>query len=371
MASWKDPRTKKYRYRFEFQGKRYNKGPFPTKKAARTAEAEHRARLEKGQEPAPETISEPKPSDSGYETLDLEELMVMYLQFAERKLGAVSLRYRKTVFRRFLKHQGDVAVAAITAEMIENYLLKTSTNNQFNKERTELMVLFSWAYKRHHIPNNPVTLVEKLGVDQRKKVIPTPQEMKKILMAAGKDRPLIQVLLHTLARIDEVLRLKWEDINWERHEIRLWTRKRRGGAWQFDWLPMNEELEGVLRVLWQKREQEEWVFFNSMTGTRYLYRPKLMKTICKTAGVKTYGFHTIRHFAASYLYDKMRRPLPEISKLLRHTNYQTTERYLQLVDPNLRETMRLLEGFAGGLTDRLQEEQEEVTPRVTPQVTPR
>ena len=30
--------------------------------------------------------------------------------------------------------------------------------------------------------------------------------------------------------------------------------------------------------------------------------------------------------------------------LLRHTNYQTMERYLQLVDPNLRETMRLLEG---------------------------
>jgi integrase len=48
---------------------------------------------------------------------------------------------------------------------------------------------------------------------------------------------------------------------------------------------------------------------------------------------------------ASYLYDKEKRPLPEISRLLRHTNYQTTERYLQLVDPNLRETMRLLEDF--------------------------
>ncbi len=51
-----------------------------------------------------------------------------------------------------------------------------------------------------------------------------------------------------------------------------------------------------------------------------------------------------RHFVASYLYDKMKRPISEISKLLRHTNVQTMERYLQLVAPHLRDTMRLLEG---------------------------
>ena len=61
-------------------------------------------------------------------------------------------------------------------------------------------------------------------------------------------------------------------------------------------------------------------------------------------GVRRYSYHTIRHFVASFLYDKMKRPISEISKLLRHTNVQTTERYLQLVDPHLRDTMRLLEG---------------------------
>jgi hypothetical protein len=65
------------------------------------------------------------------------------------------------------------------------------------------MVLFSWAHKRHLVPTNPVILVDKLGVDQSKKVIPTPQEMNQILLAAGKDRPLLLVLFHTLARIDE------------------------------------------------------------------------------------------------------------------------------------------------------------------------
>ena len=35
--------------------------------------------------------------------------------------------------------------------------------------------------------------------------------------------------------------------------------------------------------------------------------------------------------------------------LLRHTNYQTMERYLQLVDQNLRETLQLLEGGIEGI----------------------
>jgi integrase len=91
------------------------------------------------------------------------------------------------------------------------------------------------------------------------------------------------------------------------------------------------------------------VFFNTKTGTRQVWRFKLIRGICKRAGVPRYGYHTIRHFVASYLSDKKKCSLPEISKLLRHKNYQTTERYLQLVDPRLRDTMRLLEGDVGQL----------------------
>jgi len=202
----------------------------------------------------------------------------------ERSLAPVTLRYRKTVFRRFLADLGNVPAESVTDEWVENYLLKAPTNNQFNKERTELMVLFSWAHKRHLISTNPITLVDKLGVDQAKKVIPTPQEMNQILLAAGKDRPMLLVLFHTLARINEVLRLKWDDINWERHEIRLWTRKRRGGGWHFDWMGMNAELEKVLRSLWQKRSQDVYVFVNPRTRDRYTDRFELISASAPESG---------------------------------------------------------------------------------------
>ncbi len=163
-------------------------------------------------------------------------------------------------------------------------------------------------------------------------------------MAAGPHRPFLLVLFHTLGRVGEIFRLKWSDINFERQEFCLWTRKRRGGNWEGDWLPMNEDLERVLRNLWKKRTQDEWVFLSHRTGTRFVDRYDMFRRICKRAGVRRYSYHTIRHFVASFLYDKMKRPISEISKLLRHTNVQTTERYLQLVAPHLRDTMRLLEG---------------------------
>ena len=173
--------------------------------------------------------------------------------------------------------------------------------------------------------------------------------MAKILMAAGPDRPLLLILFHTMARIDEILRLKWDDVNFTEKWVKLWTRKRRGGNWESDNMPMNEDLEAVLWGLWQKKEQDEWVFFNRLQGTRYLYRPKLMGTICRRAGVPKYGFHTIRHFVASYLFDKKKQSLQVISKLLRHKSLQTTERYLQAIDPRFRDTMRLLEGNVLGM----------------------
>jgi len=341
MPLWKDPRTGKYRYQFQHLGKRYSKTGFTTQKAARSALEQHRAELEKEAQTPP---SPPTPSVSVSLPLDLQALMVKYLRLAERGLAEKTLVYRKTVFRRFLAHAGNMPAAAITAEQVENYLLTRPTNHNFNKDRTELMRLFSWAHRRFLLPHNPVFFVEKLSVDRTQKVIPTPKDIAKMLMAAGPDRPLLLVLFHTMARIDEILRLKWEDVNFQEKAVRLWTRKRRGGNWEFDWLAMNDDLEQVLWGLWQKREQDEWVFFNRVQGTRYLYRPKLMGTICRNAGVSKYGFHTIRHFVASYLFDKKKVSLPVISKLLRHKSLQTTERYLQAIDPRFRETMRLLEG---------------------------
>jgi len=337
MPLWKD-KTGKWRYQFQLLGKRYSKTGFQTKNDARREMEKNRQILTKSLT-LPTLPSAPTPC-----ALDLESLMVEYLRVAERQLAPKTLEYRKIVFRRFLGHVKNAPASQVTTRMVEGYLLSRPSNNNHNKDRSELMRLFNWGFRRLMIPSNPVALVDKLPVEAPQKTIPTPEQMTRMLVAAGPERPLLLVLFHTMARIDEALRIKWEDINFEQRAVRLWTRKRRGGSWEFDWMPMNKDLEKVLWGLWQKRQSDEWVFFNPLTGTRYFYRFKLMRSICRRAGVPQFGYHAIRHFVASYLVDKKKVSLPVISKLLRHKNLQTTEHYLQAIDPRFRDTMRLLEG---------------------------
>jgi len=173
--------------------------------------------------------------------------------------------------------------------------------------------------------------------------IPTQEEIRRLLLVAGEDRPLILILYHTLARIDEVLRLRWIDVNFQERTVTLWTRKRKGGTWASDVLPMNRVLYESLWGLWQNRQQEDWVFLNVKTGTRYNRRPKLMHTLCKQAGIRYFGFHAIRHYVASLLHDAKKVSLPQVSKLLRHQSKATTERYLQVIDPGSRAAMEALE----------------------------
>ena len=106
---------------------------------------------------------------------------------------------------------------------------------------------------------------------------------------------------------------------------------------------MNQVLYETLQHLWEKRSQNVWVFLNPRTSDRYLHRPKLMKTICKRAGVGHFGFHAIRHYVASFLADKQKFSLTQVSRLLRHQSKATTERYLQVIDPQLRDVMATLE----------------------------
>jgi len=65
--------------------------------------------------------------------------------------------------------------------------------------------------------------------------------------------------------------------------------------------------------------------------------------LLKTEEIR-YGYHPIRHFVVSYLYDKKKVSLPVISRLVQHKNLQTTELYLQAIDPRFRDPMRWLEG---------------------------
>ena len=329
MALWKE--RGRWRYEFQYLGQRRTGAGFKTRAAAMAAREQHKARLKTGGQ---ETLT---PTATGFLTASNE-----YLDHGQRRLAAKTFKYKRYVFQSFLAYAGDLPLPDITPALIESYLRTRHSNVNYNRHRKDLCALFAWAWRREYMPQNPCIYIDKLPEPRYSRQIPTPEEMAAILLAAGSGRPFMLTLYHTMARVDEILRLRWEDVNFEGRAVTLWTRKRQDGSWASDLIPMNQVLYDTLWGLYQSKAHAEWVFVNPRTGTRFMHRPKLMRGVCRRAGVRHFGFHAIRHYVASYLADTKKFSVARLSKLLRHQSKQTTERYLQLIDPSLREVMEAL-----------------------------
>lgn len=330
MSLWRDKKRGDWRYRFEINKQAFAGGGFRTKAEARSAREERRKK-----------VSSPQPDQT---PMPFSQVATEYLNWSERRHAEKTFQYKRTVFRSFIAHAGDPPFHQITSLDLHDYLSTRPTNHNYNVHRKELCAVFSWATKHLQIPiQSPCASLSKMPESQKRKSIPTQEEFARILAASSPDeRPLLIILAHTLARIDEILRMRWEDVNFERRTVTLWTRKRKDGNWEPRHIPMNDTLFSTLMPMWNRREQQDWVFFNRKEGTRFNRRPKMMKSICNRAGVTHCGFHAIRHFTATYLHDALKIPTGVIGGLLGHKEKRTTEIYLHSVEESARDAMKKL-----------------------------
>ena len=274
MAIYWVEKLKKYRYEFQVNGDRYT-GTAKTKVEAKEAEVEHRKQVK---EAALKGIR----IDTAFSTA-----ANLYLDWSEKRHAKTTFEYKRMVCREFIAFHGDLDITAITPQKMHEYLNTRPSNHNYNVHRKELCSILSFAMKQLRlIDQSPCWNLEKLPEETKKKEIPTQEEFLRILAAAGPDeRPLLVILTHTLARIDEILRLTWDDVNFEKKIVTLWTRKRKGGNLEPRSIPMNKDLHSLMWSMWQRRDQDHWVFYNQKEDNRYNRRPKLMKSICKRAGV--------------------------------------------------------------------------------------
>jgi integrase len=340
MALWWDKSRGNWKYEFEYQKKEYGGGGFKTKAEARKAQEKRR-----------ELVKNPPQETPAPVAMGLLDLVNKYLDWSTRRHAPGNVANKKVIFRKLaafleITAEEDFPIRDFTPALLSEFLAATPSQNSYNNYRKEISALFGWVHDIH-LPDllNPCAKIEKMPKTTPEKKIPTKQEFLKFLAACGPDeRPLIAILIHTLARIDEILRLTWQDVNFEQETVTLWTRKNRAGEWKPRSISMNGELKSILLSVWARRRQEKWVFYNVREGSRYLRRPKLMRSICKRAGIPDYGFHAIRHFVATYLHDVMKIPTGVLSGILGHENKRTTEIYLHSIPEAQRQAMTCLVG---------------------------
>ena len=200
------------------------------------------------------------------------------------------------------------------------------------------------------------------------------EDINKVIACANQDtQDYLTTIGDTMARVGEVNRLTWDDVDLVRRHVVLYTRKKRGGHLTPRKVGMTDRLHEILaRRFAERNPNYPWVFWHTYKNGKkevgpYKDRREIIKRLCDKAGVRPFGYHALRHAGASIM-DNANVPIGAIQKILGHENRTTTEIYLHSIGKSEREAIAVFEKAsqmgvpAKSLTQTLTQQKKEPRP---------
>lgn len=254
-----------------------------------------------------------------------------YLAYSRQKFAQRTVEGKERAFRELLGFFGQkFDVRKITCKLAFDHLAAQAerrTGAAANADRKDLRAGWAFGVKFLDFPEKNPFSISKFPQIKRKRYVPPKKDMLAVLnVAEPQDHAILTTMLHTAGRKNEILGLKWTDVDFENRKITLWTKKRAGSHTEPDDLPMTDVLRDCLMRYAKTCPASEYVF-SRKNGTRYLHKNHLMRELCAAAGVKKFTYHCIRHLSASMLAEAG-VPLVVIQRILRHKSISTTSRYI-------------------------------------------
>ena len=287
------------------------------------------------------------------QAMSFKDFSDKYLSLAHSKYTKGTYQEKVSLVRRFTGYIGsNLRIDEILPSHIQAYLLgqaTTRSNYCANRDRKNLLAMWNWGQQILDLSLNPVAKTERFPHDRKIQYVPPENDILRLLAVANRrERAFLDCYLCTGARRSEIFRLKWDDVNFEKREIRLWTRKTKDGSMEGELLPMTNQLHESLWWCWQNRTFKESPFVwlcedGPHAGQPFNYRRRFLKGLCKRAGIRLFGFHSLRRYVASMLADTHKVSAKTIQRILRHKSLQTTERYIQNLNHDLSGVMSLLD----------------------------
>jgi integrase len=336
-------RRRGWRFDFTLNGIRYTGAWFKTKAEAKNAESKKREEVKKPK------IKEETPIGMGF--LDLVNKRLDHIK-AYNSLS----HYKDHVYmaKRWVKAWGKMDCDSIARQDIKSFILKRSRVSSYtaNHDLRCLRSLFNFGIKEAWVSSNPTLGIPFLPVEKKIKYIPSKEDALKVIITARADtKDYLLAIQETIARVGEINRLTWSDVNLVERYVILYTRKKKGGNLIPRKVPMTNRLYQALSHRHEHRDKgKPWVFWHRYWSRKtkewvegpYKDRKLIMKTLCKKAGVKYFRFHPLRHLGASIL-DHANVNIGSIQRILGHENRTTTEIYLHSIGESEREAMEIFE----------------------------
>ncbi|MYF69992.1 MAG: site-specific integrase [Proteobacteria bacterium] len=141
----------------------------------------------------------------------------------------------------------------------------------------------------------------------------------------------IRLLVLTGCRRNEILCLRWDDLNFDAGEMRLPDSKTGART-----VPMASAAADVLKGL-PRTPDSPWVFPGKKKGTRLVNLNDSWDRVRRRAGLDGVRLHDLRHTFASRAL-ALGEGLPMIGDLLGHRTVNTTARYAHLARDSVRDS---------------------------------
>ncbi len=207
-----------------------------------------------------------------------------------------------------------------------------------NRVVATLSTLFTWCELHGHRPkhSNPTKGIKKFKEKSKERFL-SPRELTRLGVALNRAErnktetayaiAAIRLLIFTGCRRNEILTLRWTDVNLMRATLSLRETKT-GSRLIYLSAPAISVIKPLPRV-----SKNPYVIVGEREGQHLVNLRKCWLRICKVARLKQVRLHDLRHSFAS-IGVSGGASLPIIGKLLGHTKSSTTEKYSHLsADP--------------------------------------
>lgn len=225
---------------------------------------------------------------------------------------------------------------------------------QANRVYSLLSKMFNWARDNDFVPPehiNPCFGIEKFEETPRDRFV-SHEEFPKLAEAINAEPnqavvSAIWLYLLTGLRKEELLTLRWSDINLECKELKL-TDTKNGKA---HYLPLSIAAINILNQT-PRIEDNPYVIVGKNPGCHLVNIAKPWERIRKAAGLEDVRLHDLRRTVGSWL-AQSNNSLHLIGRVLNHSNQSTTAIYARFGQGSVRDALeqhgQLITGMAGGV----------------------
>ncbi len=277
------------------------------------------------------------PERKKVERIRLDEFCERYLEDHLKTSAAKSWKKEESRIKAIKEILGNPYVDSITTRDIVGLLSELRRNKKkpatLNRVRARLSSMMNKAIAWGYRIDNPVSGVERLREETKGDRFLHRHEYEALLKVCDPElRALVEVATNTGARQNELMSLRWSDVDLElgfmtvRPENSKTSEGRR--------IPLNSDAQEALDTLGPNGEGRvfPWVTFPRKRWIKIVKAVGWDKT--EVPRLTGWRFHDLRHTCASWLVQSG-IPIVQIARILGHKTLATTLRYSHLCDSTL------------------------------------